>query len=299
MMETLAFKNNIGKQTYYIKWSVANPKACVIISHGMAEHPIRYDNLANFLNSNGITVYAIHHIGHGMYSPDLGHMDINDMDQCVINLNMLIEIAKKETSVKVFLLGHSMGSFISQIYISRYNNIDGVILSGSTKASLFMQSSFNIMKIVKLFSKDLKKKSPLLDKLTFGAYNKKIKKARTKFDWLSRDNGEVDKYVKDKFCGFIGSKGFFYNLAYATHIMNKKKYIQNVSTNLPILIHGGSADPVSNYKKGLVKLYKQYQKLNVKNIDLIIYQDARHEIYNELNKEEVYQNTLDFINKYL
>lgn len=298
-METKKFLNVENQEVYYLSWKIQNPKAAVVISHGMAEHPQRYSQLANYLNSHQISVYAIFHIGHGQYANQLGHMDKGDIDKCVTHVSQLVEIAKQECQCKVFLLGHSMGSFISQLYITRYHNIDGVILAGSTKASFKMKCGSILTSLLCAFNHDLTKPSPFMDKMSFSTYNKKYENAKTNFDWLNRNDEEVKKYIDDPYCGWIGSKGFFYNLTHLVKEMGKKKNIINVQKDLPIFIHGGSMDPVSNYKVGLKRLYEQYKKLQIKDVTLKIYEGGRHEIYNEVNKDEVFENTLNFIENHL
>lgn len=298
-MDKLSFTNQKGQIVHYLKWSIEHPKACVVISHGMAEHPARYDELALFLNQNGILVYAIYQIGHGEFANPLGHMEKGDFDQCVTNLSELVELAKTENHTKVILLGHSMGSFIAQLYVTRYHNIDALILAGSTKASFKMKAGSTLASLITFFSKDIRKPSPFMDKMAFGNYNRIYENPKTNSDWLNRDEKEVQKYIDDPYCGWIGTKGFFYNLTHGIKEMGKKKNIQNVDKDLPIFIHGGSQDPVSNCKIGLEKLYQQYKDLHVKDVSLIIYEGGRHEIYNETNKQEVFVNTLNFINSHI
>ncbi len=134
-MEKKSFKNAAGEQVVYLQWGVLAPRAAVVISHGMVEHPARYDDLASFLNEQGISVYGICHIGHGEDAKVLNHMGPGGFDRCVANLNYLVTMARSESRAPVILLGHSMGSFVAQHYITRYHNLDGLILSGSTTAS--------------------------------------------------------------------------------------------------------------------------------------------------------------------
>ena len=122
-MEKCKFINTMNEEVYYLKWEVSSAKANVVISHGMVEHPARYDNLANYLNDNGINVYGIYHIGHGENAKVLNHMGKGEFDRCISNLNELVELVKVN-NLPTILLGHSMGSFMSQLYITRYNNLN-------------------------------------------------------------------------------------------------------------------------------------------------------------------------------
>lgn len=290
-----SFINTKGNEVYYISYPANNEKAVVVIAHGMAEHPQRYENLAYYLNNNNISVHAIYHIGHGKHAKILGHMADGEFNMCIDNINELVELVKKESQNKVFLLGHSMGSFMSQLYITKYDNIDGLILSGSTCSNGILKAGYVLSKLVCAFSKDTSRPSKFMNNLSFGSFNKQFKNAKTKFDWLNQDEAEVLKYVNDPYCGFICSQSFYKNFLRVYVDISKKENLSKINKDLPMLILGGSKDPVSNNGKGLEKLYKQYNKLNIKNVILKIYQDDRHEIYLEKNKDEVYNDTLLFL----
>ena len=294
-MEKKFLTSENGK-IYYLKWEAEAPRCAVVISHGMVEHPARYDAFARFLNKNNITVYGIYHIGHGEDAEHLGHMDEGDFGRCIDNLHALVTLAREETSLPVILLGHSMGSFMSQLYITKYKDIDALILSGSTKAAPIAKFGAVVAKVIYAFSRDKKSPSFFMNAMAFGSYNKKFEEHRSAFDWLSRDCKEVKKYVNDPLCGAICSIGFFKNLTGAMAEIGKDELIRSVDTSLPIYLQGGSMDPVSDYGRGLTALKKQYDDLGVKRVELTVYEGARHEILNETNKAEVYENTLAFIN---
>ena len=293
-MEKKFFENKNGR-VFYLQWAVEDPVCSVVISHGMVEHPARYDDFARFLNNNRIAVYGIYHIGHGEDAKQVGHMDEGDFDRCIENLSSLIEIAR-ENGAPVILLGHSMGSFMAQHYITRYKNIDALILSGSTKAAPIAKAGAIVSKVLNAFSRDKSKPSYFMNLMAFGAYNKAFPDPKSPFDWLSRDCRQVKKYVDDPLCGAICSIGFFTNLTGAMATMGKKENIEKIDRALPIYIQGGSMDPVSDMGKGLYALKKQYDELGVQRVELTVYEGARHEILNETNKDEVYENTLRFIN---
>jgi len=298
-MKENKFSNKLGKTVNYLEWTIDSPKACVVISHGMAEHPERYDDVAKFFNKNGYNTYAIYHIGHGKFAKIKGHMGTGDFSQCVTNLSELVDLVKKETKKECFLLGHSMGSFLSQLYVERYHNIKGLILSGSSAATPLMKMGSAIAGMVCAFAKDKTAPSPFMNTMSFGSYNKAFKNPRTEYDWLNRDEKEVDKYVADPLCGFICSKSFFKEMCGGLATMGKKSETSKVEKDLPILIHGGSMDPVSNSAQGLYALEKQYKDLEIKDVKLVVYDGARHEIYNELCKTDVYNNSVKFFDSHL
>ena len=293
------FQNAAGDKVFYLQWSVPVPRAAVVIAHGMVEHPGRYDDFASFLNSNQISVYAICHIGHGEDAQVLNHMGKGDFDRCVANLNYLVKLARAESRAPVILLGHSMGSFMAQHYITRYDNLEGLILSGSTTATPLVKVGAVLAKVMCAFSADKTKPSPFLNSMAFGSYNKAFADAKTDFDWLSRDEEQVQRYIDDPLCGGICSVSFYQNLTAGMASMGKPALLEKINRDLPIYIQGGDKDPVSDMGKGLYSLKQQYDALGVKRVKLDVYPGARHEIFNERNREEVYRNTLTFINSIL
>ena len=298
-MEKKHFLNKEGQKVYYLQWSAANPRATVVIAHGMVEHPARYDDLAAYLTESGIAVYGIYHIGHGPDAAILNHMGAGDFDRCVDNLHELVGLAADETGAPVILLGHSMGSFLSQLYVTRYHDLAGLILSGSTKAAPIAKMGAVLATVLTALSKDKTRPSPFMNNMAFGAYNKAFPNRRTDFDWLSRDEAQVDKYIADPLCGGICSVSFYKNLTCGMAKMGKPEVISKVSKDLPVYIQGGSMDPVSEMGKGLYALRDQYTALGLSRVELSVYDGARHEIFNETNRHEVYRNTITFIDSIL
>ena len=283
---------------YVTNWLVDNPRAIVVISHGMAEHVERYDDFARFLNANDISVYGIHQIGHGRAIKDIkGHFEKGDFFHCADNLMTLIEQVKKDNpGKKIFLFGHSMGSFISQYYISTYHNIDGVILCGSNGPSFKDKLNNFGAHFLFLFANN-KKPGNLLNKMAFGSFNNAFKPNRTESDWLSRDENEVDKYIEDELCGFTCSVGFFKELL--TGLSSLKKLQNKIPVDLPIFIISGDKDPVGGNGKGVTLLYNQYKDKAIKDLNMKLYEGGRHELLNETCKEEVKQDVLDWLNKHI
>ncbi len=289
------FKNKTGDYVYYLKWKTASPKASLVIAHGMIEHPERYDHFAKYLNDNNIDVYAIYHIGHGEVAEVLNHMGEGDFDKCISNLNELVELAKRENEkVPVILLGHSMGSMMCQHYITRYRNIDGLILSGSTKSKLLFKAGSVLATVVTALTKEKTKPCKFLYKIAFGMYNSHFKNPRTEFDWLCGNEEIVDKYLANPYCSGICSASFYKNVMTGMATMGEKKRLKNIDKNLPIFIYGGSCDAVADMGKGFYALEKQYKKIGVKKVKLIVYPGLRHEVHNEKNNGPVYCNVVRF-----
>lgn len=280
--------------------NVENPKGVVQIFHGMAEHSERYDDFAKHLNSKGFIVYADDHRGHGFsvkegtvrgYIGEDGFNNIVEDEKEISNL-----IRKNHKGLPLYIFAHSFGSFIAQEYITRYSKeIDGVILSGSCK-----QDGIDIKlgKIVASIQKSLFKETSegkLIDKLSFGAFNSKVKNRKTNCDWLSRDEKEVRKYLDDEMCAFISPINFYYNLFNGLSELYKEEKLKKIDKNLSILVLSGDEDPVGKYGKGVIRLHEQYIDLGIKNNSVKLYEGGRHELLNETNKHEVY----DYVSNWL
>ena len=293
-----------GKEIFLRTWdNVINPIGVVQIFHGMAEHSGRYDDFAIFLNKKGFIVYADDHRGHGNSKGDnvLGYIGHDGFNNVVEDEKIISDLIKeKHIGLPLYIFAHSFGSFVGQEYIIRYsNNINGIILSGSAKQNgIDIKAAYILASLQKRFFGD-KLEANLLDKLSFGSYNNKIEKRRTKFDWLSRDEKEVDKYIIDNLCGYISPVNFYYNLFSGLKDLYKPDRLNKISKDLPTLILSGDMDPVGKYGKSVQSLYNQYVNLNIENVDIKLYEGGRHELLNEINKEEVYDFIFTWLNKNL
>ena len=296
-LNEINIKSSTGRNVICNYWACSNPKGLVVIAHGMAEHGLRYGHFANYLNQNKYDVYMLDHIGHGKNKyHGRGIWSRHGFDKCVANIKVLIDLLK-EKKLPLYLMGNSMGSFMVQKYISTYDttNIEKIVLIGSSgPQGLYKMGSF----VAKLHAigKDKKAPSKFLNKLCFSSYNNKITPQRTEFDWLTRDEAIVDKYIQDPDCGFIPSVNFFVSFTENLASLHSSKNLKKIRKDMPILLIAGDADPVSNYGKTLIKLNKIYNRRKIIN-ELILYKDYRHEILNEIGKERVYSDILYFINK--
>ena len=279
-------------EVYVKKWCLQNekPKAIVQLAHGMAEHINRYQTFAEYLLEQNIFVYGNDHRGHGYTGKRqglLGYFATEEgFKKTTEDLYAVTEQIKSDyPHTPVFLLGHSMGSFLVRNYIQHYSSaINGVILSG-TGYFPTLQS-----KAGKKLSGMLppRKASKLMNSLAFGRYNKKIKQKNTIFDWLSSDEEAVQSYMDDPHTGFVPTARFFYDLMTGLITMNDGKLNQSIRNDLPLLIVSGDADPVGNYAKGIWKTANLYEKAGLKKITTMLFTDRRHELLNERNKDEVF-----------
>jgi alpha-beta hydrolase superfamily lysophospholipase len=302
LRENFTFTNKDGININVYKWTPAGKiKGVIQVAHGMSEKALRYGYLADKLTEAGFVVYANDHRGHGKSAGsllELGYISDKDGFQDMVDdMRQLTAIIMMENpQSKIILLGHSMGSFLTQRYIQLYGkDLSGVILSGTNgKQKPTINLGILLSKAIMTF-KDRRYKSKLIDNLAFGSYNKKIKPALTKFDWLSRDKEEVKKYIDDPYCGTIFPVSFFYDLFNGMKTIHKEEYLKLIPKDLPIYIFGGNADPVGNYGDGIINLYKTYKSQSIKTLSYKLYTGGRHEMFNELNKDEVIKDTIEWM----
>ncbi len=296
--EGFTFKGSNGQEIFCWCWDApVQPAGVLQIFHGMAEHAERYADFAQYLNTEGFTVYACDMRGHGRtgeLNGDSCHMDKGGFNGSMEDQAFLMKlIREKHPEVPLIILGHSFGSFLAQEFIKHYGgDISGLILSGSSfMKGADISAAYILAKLSLLLGG--RRPNKLLDKLSFGSYNKKIQNPTSKFSWLSRDENQVRKYEESHFCGNVMSTGFFE--CFFTGLMNLYRGMEKIPLNLPVYILSGTEDPVGKYGVGTDKLYEEYKRLGITNLRIKLYQGSRHEILNETNREVVYQDILDWL----
>lgn len=304
--KSFSFQAEDGISVFVYNWNPddgVNVKGAVQIAHGMAETAERYERFAEVLTQSGYVVYANDHRGHGKTAGDLenvGYLAEKDgLKLLVEDMHQLTTMIRNNNPVlPLFLFGHSMGSFAAQRYIMLYGKeLKGVILSGSNGSQTLLHkvglwiSTREVKKIGR------KTKSDKMNRMSFGSYNKSFIPNRTEFDWLSRDNDEVDKYIADPYCGGVFTAGFFYDFMKLFEIIDKEKNIDLVPKDLPIFLFSGDKDPVGNYGKGVTKLFHTYKKHGIKDVTMKLYPEGRHESLNEINRDEVMTNVVKWLDK--
>lgn len=270
-----------------------------VLSHGMAEHIDRYDELANTLTRSGVLVLGINHRGHGDDAEQLGHFsDENGWKYVLDDLDCVIDYASKTllnerrslatTETRPVLIGHSMGSFIARHYaVLSGNKLSGLVLCGSNHQSPLL---FQVGRIAaKLEAKRIgyNVPSPLLEKLSFGNANKGIRPVRTEQDWLCREEALVDAYIQDPYCGFTCTAQFWIDFLGGLAAISKDDAFDVIPNDLPILVIGGEADPITRYGVGTSALVDKLNQHGCSKTTYYLYQDARHELFNETNRESI------------
>ncbi len=287
----------------YVWLPDGEPDCVLLISHGMAEYAERYAPIAQLLVQKNIAVYAYDQRGHGKAVANIHEQGIVAAGwfyQQVEDIKLAIKhLRKLHPLKKIFLLGHSMGSFICQRYFQLHGNtIDGLVLSATNgKQDPLLGMGISIAWLqMKLFGS--RYKSILIDKLSFGKFNAAFKPNRTTNDWLSRNMEEVDKYVADTQCGFVCSALFYFYFFSAIRDAFNKKNINSIPHNIPVYAFAGDKDPVGLAGKGFLQLIKNWKAAKVKDISYNLYKDGRHEMMNEINRNEVINNLNEWIKKY-
>jgi alpha-beta hydrolase superfamily lysophospholipase len=267
------------------------PKAVVMIAHGMAEHSGRYGRFAQALVQAGFAVYAHDQRGHGKTAEQgvLGHFADTDGWQKVVGdlASINHHIRQQYPQAPIFLLAHSMGSYIGQAYLMQHSSsLQGAILSASNYQPLALYRIARLIARFERWRQGPTGYSPLMDFLSFGSFNNAFKPNRTASDWLSRDPAEVDKYIKDPLCGFRCTNQYWVDFLGGLQQVTPRGSLLQIDSNLPLLVIGGACDPVSEGKR-LDDLANALSNAGASQLQLKIYPQARHELLNETNRDEV------------
>ncbi len=272
-------------------------RGIIQILHGLGEHASRYARFAAAAAGQGYVVIVHNHRGHGSSSEHLGHYaDNNGWDKIITDVLRVQEsICQQYPERPLILLGHSMGSFIAQSCVMRQAaNVNALILSGSAFGSRLQLHIAKFIARLETWRHGKRAPSDLMDKLNFQTFNKHFAPARTDFDWLSRDENEVDKYVTDPLCGTVSSGQLWYDFLGGLLGIMSPRAVEKIPTDLPILICGGERDPVGG-ASGMGKLAAVYKDTGHSKVTVKIYADARHELLNEINRAAVTTDILDWI----
>lgn len=299
------FQSSTGRTSIHALKCVPDgkPRAVVQIAHGIAEHIDRYRPFMEFLADNGFVVAGNDHLGHGKsirVPEEQGFFAEKDgWWRVVDDMDKLHDIMSKEyPELPYVLFGHSMGSFLTRTYLIKHpDKYDGVILSGTGHQSPALVLGGNAAASVMAKLNGAMGDGAKLDSLAFGTYLNKIENPRTKFDWLSRDTEQVDKYIADPLCGFVGKIGLYRDMMQGIKFITDKKNIAQMNKEKPVYFMSGDGDPVGDYGKGVERAYKAFCDAGLHDVFMRLYPGGRHEMLNETNKEQVYQDILSWLNE--
>ena len=288
--------------TKWLKGDSVDLKGAVQIAHGMAEHIERYGDFAQALTNAGYIVYGNDHRGHGRTAgscENVGYFaDQDGWDLVVEDMHLLSQIIRQENQdLPIFIFGHSMGSFLTRSYIHKYGgSVDGAILCGTGGKPGLLGNLALLVARREIKKNGRRARSTRMDQLSFGNFNKSFKPNRTAFDWLSRDKAQVDQYIADPYCGEVFTAGFFHDMLLGLRELNKKANIAEIPKDLPIYFISGEKDPVGNQTKGVLATYQSFRDAKIQDVSYTFYPDARHEILNEINNQEVFSDVITWLN---
>lgn len=275
-----------GLDVTYYAWPIEIPAATVVIAHGLGEHAKRYDRFANALNKARYGVYALDHRGHGQSMVedkgpgDLGSGGWNAL--CADVVTLMSRVLALHPNVPQVLFGHSMGSFAAQQIVQDHSEeIDALILSGSTAYDKLVEAVLSA--------------AAAGGDAGFNYLNSFFEPARTESDWLSRDETEVDIYVADPLCGFDFTEESNISAATESPRLSDPSMIARIRPDLPVLFMAGEQDPLNDNLKRLRLLEKRWRQAGIKQIDTQYYEGGRHEMLNEINRDEVTRGLIRWI----
>ena len=284
-------------------WRAKEPKAAILLSHGMVEHSARYDRFGQYLAEHGISLYCHDQRGHGKTAEGCqkGHL-YKGIDWSLM-ANDIFAVKKKlidtEVACPVFLMGHSMGSFLVRCVVQmRRDTFDGLILSGTADGQGVLGKVAVKIAEAACKLKGEKSYSPGINFMMFGNYNKEIPGAKTDFDWLTRDENEVQRYMDDAECGYVCTNGFYHELLAGIQQANNPENIAKMNKTMPVYIFSGDKDPVGNYGKGVQHVEKMFADAGMQNVTMKLYPGGRHEMLNETNRDEVMADLVSWVNVY-
>jgi alpha-beta hydrolase superfamily lysophospholipase len=285
--DTFSYRSTDGVQLVAYRWAPDDnqtPVGIVVLVHGMGEHMRRYDHVAQALTAHGFVVYGHDHRGHGAslaFNDEPGRLGQNGWSKLVDDLNLAIAQAKSDhPGLPVMMIAHSMGSFATQQFLLDHGaDVDGVALTGTAALDLL---------------------EPALDlsaELDLSAFNAPFQPARTDFDWLSRDESIVDAYLADPLCGFGIDAASAKDMFAGARRLTDPAEVARMPNDLPVYVAVGSKDPINGGLTLLWAVVDRYRAAGLGDVTVRVYDDARHEILNEINRAEVIDDLLQWLQR--
>lgn len=280
-------------------WKAEPATSNLVFMTGMQEHSERYDHLARYLNDFGISVYVLDAVGQGLNAPrpeDQQKWFKGAFDTNVSAAHQKVMELKEETKLPTFIMGHSMGSFMTQRYLELFpDSADKVVIWSSNGPRRMKMACAYMFASILTNKRNWDKPSKFISNASFGPYARTVKNRKTDVDWLSYDEENVKDYIADPYCGAENTHGFWKEFLRGMNELYKKKNLKKVSKNEKILIVAGEEDPVGEMGKGPRRLKEMYEKLGVSNVTIFMFPHMRHEIHNETEKHLVYKVLSDFL----
>jgi alpha-beta hydrolase superfamily lysophospholipase len=306
LFEKTSFPSADGKTSvaaYFWRSETVKPRAILQLSHGMCEYITRYDAWARRFVEAGYVFCGNDHLGHGDSAPcaeELGFMAPRGGAELLVeDVHQMTLLAKEKfPDLPLVLYGHSMGSFVARAYLTRYGEeLAGALISGTAGPGQPTGMGRMMAHTVEKMYGD-HHRSKLLTAVAFGSYNKKFSKEGSMFSWLTRDESVRERYANDPFCTFVFTAAGYDTLFSLLGEVSDKKWAHGVPKTLPVLLFSGDMDPVGAYGKGVRKVYDRLLRAGC-NVQLQLYEGGRHEMHNEINKDEVFDDLIRYLEEIL
>ncbi|MFK7915557.1 MAG: alpha/beta fold hydrolase [Pseudomonadales bacterium] len=299
--EQITLTGDDGHDIFAVRWlPPTEPAAIIVLAHGMGEHVLRYEPVANMLTEAGYGVYGKDHRGHGRTADPhaLGDMGEDGWVKCITDTRNLIEQTQQShPDAPTVLLGHSMGSMLAQQFIYRHGYLlDGVVLSGSPG---FGNPFAGLVSVAIAQFERLRlggaSESALLQSMLFGKSNAAFDGPNaTGFEWLSRDAEQVQRYVDDEHCGFVLRSASLVRLFNGAREAARPGNVNTIPKHLPIYVFSGTDDPIHDDQANLRRMLSSYRAAGLTPA-LKMYPGGRHEMFNETNRQEVFADLLAWL----
>jgi alpha-beta hydrolase superfamily lysophospholipase len=298
------FASPTGPQIFVRQWLPDNPmlRAVVLIAHGAAEHSARYQRVASVLTAEGYAVYAVDHRGHGQTAGSLakaGNAGPDGFNGMIHDLKTLADLIRtKYEAAPLYLLGHSMGAALSQRFIQLHGELlSGVILSGSPgiRPNLEQAAAYT----AQVAAGDKAEQVSELFKQSFASFNEGLGPIKSGYEWLSRDESEVQKYVDDPWCGFPFNNRLVAEMSQCAWEAAQTQNIAKIPKSLPIYLFAGTHDRVGGNGDYINRLATIYREAGVANVEVVLYPEGRHEMLNETNRDQVHRDLIAWLQKHI
>ncbi|HSL87051.1 MAG TPA: alpha/beta hydrolase [Bacteroidales bacterium] len=299
-IDTFPSSNGLYNISYYIYTPKKPVRYLLQITHGMCEYTERYESFIKFMARQGVLVAGHDHAGHGRSIntlENLGYIsdDENDLTMVKDLKTMTDLLSERYPELPHFILGHSMGSFILRKYLMKFGrSLSGVILSGTGGQAPAISSGIQLARSISSL-RGLKHRSATFNKIFFNGFNKEFLEEKDQFSWLSRDKSVVASYHKDPKCNFIFTMNGFISFLSVMKDVTGEHWSDKIPKEIPYHLLSGKLDPVSKNGKGVQETYTRMIESGVKNVTMKLYDEGRHEMLNETNRREVYQDVYDVL----
>lgn len=293
-----AYHISENKILYGAYWPTIKVNAHILLVTGMEEHAMRYTEFALLLNSLNYDVTTVDYYGQGEnINKGISKKGVVPDGAFEMFVDDLGVVAKRiaQDGLPLYIIGHSMGSFLTQRFLQKYSKlVQKAVIVGSNGPNILFGLG-NLVAALTVNQKNRDQESKLLASLSVGAYAKSVKDAKTSGDWLSYNEKNVEEFLANPLDGGPSSKGFYRELLRGTSRLYKKRNYKTVRRDLPLFLIAGEDDPVGAHGKGVRNQYKFYKRLGFSDVTLKLYVKMRHEILNEINKEQVFQDVINFL----